>query len=152
LAGDHVRSTLGPDIQPALLSRLEEALASLGAALAANDKTNIERQLRAALDLGASRDQLAEVIETARVVQENAGRIHVEEAQQLLDELAEPSPQSTGRSSAGCGCGSGEAQAPQTSAGHSMFESACDLSRDADATPSGTRTGPAGGCGKEAWR
>ena len=36
--GDHARAKLGPDVaSPALLSRLEEALASLGAALGAND-------------------------------------------------------------------------------------------------------------------
>lgn len=43
--GDHVRAKLGPTMTaPALLSRLEQALASLGAALGANDKQNVERQ------------------------------------------------------------------------------------------------------------
>ena len=51
---DHVRGKLGPDVRsPALLSRLEQALASLGAALGANDVANIERHLRAAVELGA---------------------------------------------------------------------------------------------------
>ena len=64
--GDHVRAEIGPTVaEPALLSRLEEALASLGAALGANDATNIERQLRTALDLGATRPQLEQAIETA---------------------------------------------------------------------------------------
>src|SRR5512133_4143631 len=58
--GDHVRVKLGPTVTaPALLSRLEQTLASLGAALGANDKQNIERELRNALELGASRHQPA---------------------------------------------------------------------------------------------
>jgi AhpD family alkylhydroperoxidase len=102
LMGDHVRGKLGADVTPALLSRVEETLASLGAALGANDKTNIERRLKDALGLGVSRDQLREAIETARVVQENAARIHVREAERLLDavETAEPEP-----ADEGCGCG-----------------------------------------------
>jgi AhpD family alkylhydroperoxidase len=87
--GDHVSAKLGPTVTaPALLSRLEQALASLGAALGANDKQNIERELRAALELGASRPQLEQAIATAHTVQENAARIHLREAQRLLDSLA----------------------------------------------------------------
>ena len=87
--GDHVRGKLGPDVtSPALLSQLEEALASLGAALGANDVTNIERQLRAAVDVGASRSQLQQAIQTAHTVQENAARIHLREAERLLDAVA----------------------------------------------------------------
>ena len=78
---DHARDKLGPDATaPALLSRLEQALASLGAALGANDVTNIEGNLRAAAELGASRSQLQQAIETAHTVQENAARIHLREA------------------------------------------------------------------------
>ena len=107
--GDHVRSKLGPDVSSlALLSRLEEALASLGAALGANDATNIERQLRAAADLGASRSQLQQAIETAHTVQENAARIHLREAARLLDAVAPATAtaQTDADSRERCGCGS----------------------------------------------
>jgi AhpD family alkylhydroperoxidase len=84
--GDHARAKLDASVtSPALLSRLEEALASLGAALGANDANNIERQLRAAAALGASRVQLQQAIDTAHNVQENAARIHLREAERLLD-------------------------------------------------------------------
>jgi AhpD family alkylhydroperoxidase len=104
--GDHVRAKLGPTVPAsALLSRLEEALASLGAALGANDLTNISRQLRAAVELGASRPQLEQAIETAHTVQENAARIHLREAERLLDAVA---PEATADAETvpgeGCGC------------------------------------------------
>ena len=82
--GDHVRAKLDPTLaEPALLSRLEEALASLGAALGANDATNIERQFRTALESGATKPQLEQAVETAKTVQENAARIHLREAERL---------------------------------------------------------------------
>ena len=131
--GDHVRAKLGPSVTaPTLLPQLEQALASLGAALGANDKSNIERQLRIALELGASRPQLEQAIDTAHTVQENAARIHLREATRLLDSLTEPTsareddiasgqgggcgahaepdatpaeaPQAKAYSAAGCGC------------------------------------------------
>ena len=109
--GDHARGKLGPTVtSPALLPRLEEALISLGAALGANDKTNIERQLHAASELGATRAQLQQAIETAHTVQENAARIHLREAKRLLEAVA---PATTaGASDAGAvdqsrGCGRG---------------------------------------------
>jgi AhpD family alkylhydroperoxidase len=87
--GDHARAKLGPSVTvPAMLSRLDEALASFGAALGANDVTNIERQLRAAAELGASRPQLQQAIETAQTVQEKAARIHLREAERMLDAVA----------------------------------------------------------------
>jgi AhpD family alkylhydroperoxidase len=113
--GDHVRAELGPDVtSPALLSRLEEALASLGAALGANDRTNIERQLRAASELGASRSQLQQAIETAHNVQENAARIHLGAAERLLDATSSTTAGATdAESGAGCGCGAaGETEEP----------------------------------------
>src|SRR5512133_3433640 len=89
--GDHVRAKLGPGVSsPALLPRLEDALASLGAALGANDARNIERQLRAAAELGASRSQLQQAIETAHTVHENAARIHLCDAKRRLDTIAPP--------------------------------------------------------------
>lgn len=106
--GDHVRGKLGPTVKPAFLSRLEEALASLGAALGANDVKNIERQLRAAVDLGAARPQLRHAIETAHAVQGNAARIHLREAERLLDALAPAAAADEATSGEGCGCGADE--------------------------------------------
>jgi AhpD family alkylhydroperoxidase len=119
--GDHVRGKLGPTVtEPALLSRLEEALASLGAALGANDARNIERHLRTALDLGGTKPQLEHAIETAHTVQENAARIHLHEAERLLDALAAPVAASENEADSGDGCGCGdeesEAAAPATQA------------------------------------
>ena len=114
---DHVRVKLGPGVtSPALLSRLEEALASLGAALGANDVTNIERQLRAAVGLGASRSQLQQAIATAHTVQENAARIHLREAERVLDTVA---PTTAADADEPCGWGSEdesrEAETPTSS-------------------------------------
>ena len=136
--GDHVRGKLGADVAtPALLSRLEEALASLGAALGANDAENIERQLRAAVELGASRSQLQQAIETAHTVQENAARIHLREAERLLDSLAQPvaPAEHEAESGDGCGCGAdtetepapaeAEGPAPAAASGASEFGDGC---------------------------
>lgn len=106
--GDHARAELGATAtSPALLPRLDEVLASLGAALGANDVTNIERQLRAAAQLGASRPQLQQAIDTAHNVQENATRIHLREAERALDVVATTtSPDATNaRHEEDCGCG-----------------------------------------------
>jgi len=109
--GDHARAKLGASVtSPALLSRFEEALASLGAALGANDAANIDRQLRAAADLGASRSQLQQAIDTAHDVQENAVRIHLRKAERLLDALrpATATLQTDADSDGGCGRGVGD--------------------------------------------
>ena len=112
---DHVRNELGPDVTaPALLSRLEQALASLGAALGTNDVTNIERDLRAAVEVGGSRSQLQQAIETAHNVQENATRIHLREAERLLDAFAPAGAAGeVDGEPDGCGCGA-EAEREQT--------------------------------------
>ena len=117
--GEHTRVKLGASVaSPAPLPRLEEALTSLGAALGANDPNNIERQLRAASVLGASRMQLQEAIDTAHEVQENAARIHLREAERLLDAVAPTiaSAQTDADSHDGFGCGSdaGTDEAPVT--------------------------------------
>ena len=112
--GDHVRAKLGPTVtEPALLSHLEETLASLGAALGANDAANIERQLRTALDSGATRPQLAQAIATAKTVQENAARIHLRQAERLLDTLTTPGdgPDNEAEGER-CGCGAQPADPP----------------------------------------
>jgi len=82
----HARSQLGVEATASVVrSPLDEALASFGAALGANDLANIERHMLAAAQLGASRPQLQEAIEMAQKVQENATRIHVREAEKLLE-------------------------------------------------------------------
>jgi AhpD family alkylhydroperoxidase len=109
--GDHARGELGPtDRSPALLSRREETFAALGAALGANDPKNIERQLRLAADLGATRSQLEQAIETAHDVQESAARIHLREAERLLETLAPTAAASEDAATpgAGCSCGAGD--------------------------------------------
>ena len=108
---DHARAKLGANnTTPALLSRLEETLASLGAALGANDPANIERQLRAAADLGATRSQLQQALDTAHNVQENAARIHLREAEGRLETLAPATAaaQTDADSGVGCGCGASD--------------------------------------------
>ena len=159
LMGDHVRGKLGgPSVtEPTLLSRLEEALASLGAALGANDARNIERQLRTALEVGATRPQLEQAIEMAKTVQENAARIHVREAQRLLDALAPTvaEPQNHAESSEGCGCGAedepeaapAEAEAPAAEV-ESGEGCGCGTENESDAEPeaaAAATSGPAAG-------
>jgi AhpD family alkylhydroperoxidase len=140
LMGDHVRGTLGPEVTPALLTRSEETLAALGAALGANDKTNIERQLKAAIELGVSRGQLHEAIETARIVQENATRIHVREAERLLDSLDVVGSQVSEGDLGGCGAANNEhaaaSEEPPTT------EPAAETS--AGCGPAAGETGPGG--------
>jgi AhpD family alkylhydroperoxidase len=75
---------------PAAASRLDDALASFGGALGANDLVNIEHHMHAAADLGASHAQLEEAIATAQKVQENATRIHTREARRLLEQSTAP--------------------------------------------------------------
>jgi len=119
--GDHVRGKLGPSVTAAaLLSRLEDALTSFGAALGATDAKNIERQLRTAVEVGASRSQLQQAIETVRKVQENAVQIHQREAERLLDALVTPPPAPENDADLGgrCGCAADddntlEARAPE---------------------------------------
>lgn len=138
LMGEHVRDKLARDVAPALLSRIEETLASLGAALGANDKRNIERQLKAASGLGVSRDQLREAIETARVVQENAARIHLREAERLLTSLG-----AAGSASAdeGCGCGAADEPAAPT---EEFPATEPDAGTSAGCGPAAGKTGPGG--------
>lgn len=151
--GDHVRGTLGPSVaEPALLSRLEDTLASLGAALGANDARSIERQLRTALDLGATRPELEQAIETAHTVQENAARIHLREAERLLEGLAAPVVlfENEVNSGDGCGCGAegvSETPAPDARATDPAGERppVAGPANDAAAAES-RRTQPGAGC------
>jgi AhpD family alkylhydroperoxidase len=165
---DHTRAKLVANVNsPALLSRLEEALASLGAALGANDAKNIERQLRAAADLGASRSQLQQAIDTAHNVQENAARIHLREAKRLLDALAPATAaaQTNADSGGGCGCGASdeieeapvtaEEPEPTTAVSGDQPETGCGSGADHETEeapvtaeePVSATSGHAAGCG-----
>lgn len=137
--GDHARAELDGNItSPALLSRLEEAFASLGAALGANDPTNIERQLRAAADLGATRSQLQQAIDSAHNVQEKAARIHLREAERLLDTVATTVTTETDAHHEGCGCGaSDEAQEAPVTAADDQREEASVTAEERVAATSG---------------
>jgi AhpD family alkylhydroperoxidase len=107
LMADHVRAKIGATVTtPAMLTPLEETLAALGAALGANDAAAIDLQMRAAADQGASRSLLRQVIETAKTVQENAGRIHVREAERVLDsiETLSSATENDANPDTGCGC------------------------------------------------
>jgi AhpD family alkylhydroperoxidase len=143
LMADHARSKLGPNVTiPAELSPLDEALAALGAALGANDASAIDLQMQTAHDFGASRSQLERAIEAAKTVQENASRIHVREAQRLLDSITTPptAAETQSAASGGCGCASDEAE-PASEAGEPSAETACGHD---DAVASPMNSAPAG--------
>ena len=87
---DHVRAQLGSEVkEPKATPSLDEALASLGGALASNDLTNVRRQLKVCQQLGMTRTQLREAIELGRAVQENATRMHFRAALDLLERATE---------------------------------------------------------------
>ena len=104
---DHVRAQLGSEVrEPKVAPPLDEALASLGGALGSNDLANVERQLLAARQLGVSRPQLREAIELARAVQENATRMHLRAALDLLDRATatgQPTEDAGSRDEQACG-------------------------------------------------
>lgn len=146
--GDHARAKLGASVtQPGLLSGLEAALASLGAALGANDAANIERKLRAASGLGATRSQLRQAIDTAHDVQANAARIHLREAERLLDAVT--TAPATAAPDEGCGCGADdETQEAPAAAGSSGSSEGCREMFER-VTSAAFPVAP-GACGKEA--
>lgn len=82
----HSRGVLGaePTASATARSPLDDALASFGAAVAANDRAAIESQIAAARAAGASRAELEQAVQTAATVQENAARIHIREAERLI--------------------------------------------------------------------
>jgi AhpD family alkylhydroperoxidase len=87
----HSRGLLGaePTAAAASASSLDDALASFGAAITANDRTAIETQLAAAQSAGVTQAQLGQAVKTAAKVQENAARIHLREAERLVAKSAE---------------------------------------------------------------
>jgi AhpD family alkylhydroperoxidase len=110
----HARAQLGAEsTTPAAVSPLDDAFASFGAALAANDLANIGRHMQAASELGASRSQLQEALEVAQKVQENAARIHGREAERLLETSAPqaPSADDDGACADDCPCHADEDEA-----------------------------------------
>ena len=101
----HARSRIGIDAAAwAEATPLDDQLASLGAALSANDMAAIEGHLLAAAGLGVSRSQLEEAIALAGQVQENAARIHRRAAERLLQSSI--SPAAAGGCGSDCGCDS----------------------------------------------
>lgn len=102
----HTRRQLGVEAgASAVAAPLDVELASLGAALGANDLANIERHLLAAVGLGASRAQLQEAIEAAVKVQQNAIRIHQGAAERLLEQSAPAvAAAADGHPEEECGC------------------------------------------------
>ncbi len=67
-------------------------LAALGAAVAANSMPNIERYLAEAAQLDVSRDELADAVNVAHEVQQNAAGIHAQRTERLLDVPQEHRP------------------------------------------------------------
>ena len=109
----HARRQLGVEATAAAAAApLEEELASFGAALGANDLANIERHMLAAVALGVSRAQLQEAIEVAEKVQQNAMRIHLHQAERLLERSAPAAAADQGEGEDECGCQS-EAEAAE---------------------------------------
>lgn len=116
---------------------------------------NIERQLRTALDSGATRPQLEQAIETARTVQENAARIHLREAERRLGAFAPPVTASENEAESGDGCPAGPEN--RTTRGRSVLtpRTRPARSRRSPSPPAETNDPPtaadaAGPCRKEA--
>ena len=124
----HARGVLGvePGASAQAESSLDDALASFGAALGANDKVAIEQQMLAAQAAGASRSELEQAIQTAAKVQENAARIHVREAERLLEQATAKSDEPSGEDGCGddCPCHAEEDTNTQTDADTGCGESA----------------------------
>ena len=96
------------DLTPGAAAALDTTLAALGAAIGANDRTNIERHMTAAAALGVTRPHLQQAIDVANAVQTNAAAIHLRAAQRILDELVPaqtPVPANSHEEQGACGCG-----------------------------------------------
>ncbi len=107
LARHLLRQLDAEDLTPAAPAALDTELSALGAAIGANDRTNIERHMTAAAALGASPSQIQQAVEVAHTVQTNAAAIHLRAAQRLLKELSPAETPTTGASSSNegdCGC------------------------------------------------
>lgn len=102
----HSRAVLGvePTVRAAPASSLDDALVSLGAAIAANDKVAIEAQIAVARAAGVSQAQLESAVKVAATVQENAGRIHIREAERLVSQPAAGTEEKADESDCGEGC------------------------------------------------
>lgn len=80
------------------------ALAALGAAVAANSVPNIRRYLAEAARLEVSREELADAVNVARAVQQNAARIHARLTARLLDAPQEGAAGQAEGSEQPCSC------------------------------------------------
>lgn len=99
----HVRTIPDP-ANAGSATELDRELAAFGAAIGANDPEGIERHLHAAAALGLCGARLREAVDVAEKVQQNAGRLHVNEAKRLVagvDAETAPTSEHTGGS---CGC------------------------------------------------
>ncbi len=107
LAHHLLRQLDAEDLTPAAPLALDTELAALGAAIGANDRTNIERHMTALAALDASPSQIQQALEVAHTVQTNAAAIHLRVAQRLLAELPPTETPATGASpnnEGACGC------------------------------------------------
>ncbi len=147
----HARTELGPQaMEPVAVSPLDDALASLGAALAANDLVSIEGQMLAAAKAGASQSQLQEALEVAQNVQQNAARIHFEKAVRLLETSA-PQAVASGGCDGDCPCHAGadrssDGETAAGAAGSSADTVAVGPAVAAERVMSGGCGGMLGGC------
>jgi len=107
LAHHLLRQLDAEDLTPAAPLALDTELAAFGAAIGANDRTNIERHMTALTALGASPSQIQQVLEMAHTVQTNAAAIHLRAAQRLLDKLSPaetPAIEASPNNEGNCGC------------------------------------------------
>jgi AhpD family alkylhydroperoxidase len=95
----HLQRQLGAeDLTPGAPGARDTELSALGAAIGANDRTNIERHMTAAAALGVSPSHLQQALDIAQTVQTNASAIHLRAAQHFLEELAPAETPATGDS------------------------------------------------------
>lgn len=119
----HVRTSPDP-ANAGSATPLDRELAAFGAAIGANDLEGIERHLHAAAALGMCAARLREAVDVAEKVQQNAGRLHVNEAKRLIAGVgaeAAPTNEDTGES---CGCD--EDAAAQQPANDAVEGCGCD--------------------------
>lgn len=111
----HIRAQLAFSPTGSAPHPLDDLLTGLGAALGANDRTNIEAHVQSAAALGATREQLQHAIKVARATQESAMRLHLRAADRAVTEIfgAEQSPAGDAvQEEAGCGCQAETAEEP----------------------------------------
>jgi AhpD family alkylhydroperoxidase len=111
----HIRAHLAFSPTGSAPHPFDDVLAGLGAALGANDRTNIEAFVQSAAALGATREQIQHAIKVAQSTQESAMRLHRRAADRAVTEIfgAEPSPAGDAApEETGCGCQAETAEEP----------------------------------------